>query len=385
MFDGGVVSDVGDERAANYELEWQAVHRTLCEWAKQCAALDAAGGTYLLEAEELHVFKRLGYPTMEEYMVGELHFTRHAANERLRVSRELLVLPKLAAAYGDGELCFSKVRELTRVVTPETEDAFLVEAAGKNSHQVARMVSGLKRGDRPDVIPDPALVTRRVSFELHAEALALLAERKAALAEMLGRAPTDDELIIELCAGSISQDGMASGEEDEPSLGPTGDCEEEKSEATNPHSRKVPRPHARQLFVTCKHCARSELIVDGEALALDDKTAARLACDVELAGDADSNDLTRVSSKIPSALRRKTFMRDKFCCVVPGCRARKFLDVHHIVHREHGGAHAMSNVCVLCRHHHKSHHDGVLAIEGTAPHGLTFRWSHVGSNDDDTN
>jgi hypothetical protein len=376
MFDGGVVSEQGDERAASYELEWQAVHRTLCEWAKERATLDAVGGTYLLEAEDLCVFERLGYRDMAEYMVGELDFTRHAAKERLRVSRELLALPKLAAAYNDGELCFSKVRELTRVVTPETEEAFLVEAAGKDSHQVARMVSGLKRGDRPDARPDPALVTRRVGFELHADALSLLAARKAALAKTLGRAPTDDELIIELCVGTVSQD--AESEEDDQTLGPTGDREEEKS----PRASKVPAPRARQLFVTCKHCARSELLVDGEALVLDDKTAARLACDVELVGDADSNDLTRVSSKIPSALRRKVFMRDKFCCVVPGCTAREFLDVHHILHREHGGTHAMRNLCVLCFHHHKAHHDGKLAIEGTAPHGLTFRGSHVGSTDD---
>jgi hypothetical protein len=357
------------------------VHRTLCEWAKERAQLDAVGGTYLLEAEDLHVFKRLGYRDMTEYMVGELDFTRHAAKERLRVSRELLALPKLAAAYNDGELCFSKVRELTRVVTPETEEVFLVEATGKDSHQVARMVSGLKRGDQPHAVPDPALVTRRVGFELHAEALELLAARKTALEKTLGRAPTDDELIVELCTGTIAQEDES--EEVDRALGLTGDGEEATSAAANPRARKVPPPRARQLFVTCKHCARSELLVDGEALALDDKTAARLACDVELVGDADSNELTRVSSKIPSALRRKVFMRDKFCCVVPECRARKFLDVHHIVHREHGGAHVMNNLCVLCFHHHKSHHDGKLAIEGLAPHGLTFRWSHVEA--DDTN
>lgn len=83
-----------------------------------------------------------------------------------------------------------------------------------------------------------------------------------------------------------------------------------------------------------------------------------------------------MTSKIPQALRRKVFMRDKFCCVVPGCTAKRFLDVHHILHREHGGKHTMANLCVLCFHHHKAHHDGLLVIEGTAPHGLTFRWVH---------
>ncbi|MGH8310548.1 MAG: hypothetical protein ACRETX_12250, partial [Steroidobacteraceae bacterium] len=65
------------------------------------------------------------------------------------------------------------------MVTPATEEAFLVEAQGKDSHQVAKMISGLRRGDLPDAVPDPELVTRRVVFELHAEALGLLSARTA--------------------------------------------------------------------------------------------------------------------------------------------------------------------------------------------------------------
>lgn len=371
MFDGGVTLVGEDEAAASYELEWMAVHRTLCELARTRNEHDATEATYLLEAEDLHVFKRLGYRTMVDYMVGELDWTKHAANERLRVSRELLRLPKLAAAYSAGELCFSKLRELTRVVTPETEEAFLVEAGGKNSHQVAKLVSGLKRGDQPDAVPDPALVTRRMGFELHGEALGLLVARRAALAAVLGRAPTDDEFIIALCTtvGNEAANDHAPGIEIVDQGGPTGD-------------RKVSPPRTQQLILTCKQCARSELVVAGEALALDEATLARLTCDVEILGDADTDERTRVSSNIPAALRRKVFARDKFCCVVPGCTSTKYLDVHHIRHREHGGKHVMRNLCLLCFHHHKAHHDGKLVIEGTAPHRLVFRWSHVGPHDE---
>src|SRR5436190_16557591 len=161
MFDGGATNEIDSETSASYELEWKSIHETLCKLARQRVALEAEEGTYLLEAEDLHVFKRLGYRSMVEYMVGELSYTRHAANERLRVSRELLGLPMLAAAYRDGDLCFSKVRELARVVTPQTEEAFLHKVEGKDSHQVARLVSGLRRGDRPDADPDPALIMTR--------------------------------------------------------------------------------------------------------------------------------------------------------------------------------------------------------------------------------
>src|SRR5689334_10538970 len=104
------------ETAASYQLEWMAVHAKLRELAHRRVELEAEEATYLLEAEDLRVFKQVGYRSMVEYMVGELDYSRHAANERLRVARELVALPKLAAAFTSGELCFSKVRELSRVV-----------------------------------------------------------------------------------------------------------------------------------------------------------------------------------------------------------------------------------------------------------------------------
>src|SRR5262245_28604299 len=45
-----------------------------------------------------------------------------AARERVRVARALGGLPRLARALASGELSYAKVRALTRVATPETEE-----------------------------------------------------------------------------------------------------------------------------------------------------------------------------------------------------------------------------------------------------------------------
>ena len=58
--------------------------------------------------------------------------------------------------------------------------------------------------------------------------------------------------------------------------------------------------------------------------------------------------------------------RDRGACRVDGCRAAHNLDLHHIVHREHGGTHQVENLIVLCEAHHLAHHEGTLAISGTA-------------------
>ena len=51
-----------------------------------------------------------------------------AARERVRVAHALPGVPKIAAAMSRGELSYSKVRALTRVATPATEDTLLMIA-----------------------------------------------------------------------------------------------------------------------------------------------------------------------------------------------------------------------------------------------------------------
>src|SRR5437588_4741680 len=47
------------------------------------------------------------------------------AGEQVRVGRSLLDYPRLAQALCSGQLSYSKVRAVTRVVTPETEATLL--------------------------------------------------------------------------------------------------------------------------------------------------------------------------------------------------------------------------------------------------------------------
>src|SRR3989304_5845558 len=71
-----------------------------------------------------------------------------AARERVRVARALGTLPLLAEALARGELSYAKLRALTRVATPETEERLLgVGRAGTAAH-VERIVRGWRRVDR---------------------------------------------------------------------------------------------------------------------------------------------------------------------------------------------------------------------------------------------
>jgi hypothetical protein len=71
-----------------------------------------------------------------------------AARERVRVARALGRLPRLAQALAGGELSSAKVRALTRVATPETEERLLALGRVAPAAQVERIVRGWRQVDR---------------------------------------------------------------------------------------------------------------------------------------------------------------------------------------------------------------------------------------------
>ena len=76
--------------------------------------------------------------------------------------------------------------------------------------------------------------------------------------------------------------------------------------------------------------------------------------------------------ELPLHIRNKLLSRDGYRCQVPGCSCRRFLEVHHIIYRSHGGSNAGDNLITLCGFHHRQClHNGYLIIQGKAPGELT--------------
>ena len=71
-----------------------------------------------------------------------------AAREKVRTARALESLPKIAEAFGEGRLSYSKVRALTRVATAATEATLLHIALRGTAEHVERTVRGFRRVQR---------------------------------------------------------------------------------------------------------------------------------------------------------------------------------------------------------------------------------------------
>ena len=71
-----------------------------------------------------------------------------AAREKVRVARALATLPRLAQALARGELSYAKVRALTRIATPHTEERLLAVGRAGTAKHVERIVRCWRRVDQ---------------------------------------------------------------------------------------------------------------------------------------------------------------------------------------------------------------------------------------------
>src|SRR5712664_2638639 len=89
-----------------------------------------------------------GFKSCAHWLTWRIGLDRGAAREKVRVARALGTLPRLADALARGELSYSKVRALTRVATPETEERLLKVGRAGTAEHVERIVRGWRRVDR---------------------------------------------------------------------------------------------------------------------------------------------------------------------------------------------------------------------------------------------
>src|SRR5207245_11390403 len=89
-----------------------------------------------------------GFRSCAHWLTWRIGLDQGAARERVRVARALGSLPRLARVLARGELSYSKVRALTRVATPETEERLLAVGKAGTAEHVERIVRGWRRMDR---------------------------------------------------------------------------------------------------------------------------------------------------------------------------------------------------------------------------------------------
>jgi hypothetical protein len=124
----------------------------------------------------------------------------------------------------------------------------------------------------------------------------------------------------------------------------------------------------------CESCGQGWQDGRGERIAVDEVVLEKARCDAQHIDThvGAPHERKPASQSIPPATRRLVLRRDHGQCVVDGCTAGTFLDVHHIDPRAEGGSHDPNRLATLCSAHHDATHAGRLLIEGDATEGMSF-------------
>jgi hypothetical protein len=345
-FDPETYGDVVDAVCKAGMPAWQRLHAEMKSATRRRGAWDAQHARHLREAEACELWKHYGCISLVDYLEREHGIAPRTALDRMRVSRELEDLLVLESELEEGTFQYCHVRELVRVMTPENEAEWIAAARGKTVGQVQQMVAGHRKGDHPEDPTDPDLRMRRLVVEVSPKTLGMYRQVRASTEAELGhRLEGDDELWQIVLQRSL-----------EPSSG---------DGASKP---------AQIWIIKCSECGRGWQDSGGVHAELSAADLACAECDGDQLGSVDAEETTRKRSTISVKLRTQLMASFGNRCAVPGCRSTRHLDVHHIVHREHGGGNQRWNLVVLCSAHHRMHHRGELLIEGRAPDQIRFEW-----------
>ena len=167
----------------------------------------------LRDAVQHDVHRHLACSSLAQYANRLLGLRGKQVQERLRVARALDDLPLLSEALATGTMTWSAVRELSRVATAQTEEAWQQWATGRTSREIEQAVQGRRSGARPGDRPAPELLKHVLHFEVRAETLALFRDVQAKLQRAVGHSLDDDAVLNEVARqvlGGPTKEGRAS-------------------------------------------------------------------------------------------------------------------------------------------------------------------------------
>ena len=365
------------ELAEELVASWRGITRCTAEFLRAVCEFDRRRG-----------FEDWGYIDTAQWLDAECGISRVTAREKVRVARELEGLGKIAEAFADGILSYSKVRALTRLADLGNEGALLDLAlkcpASELEARLREMENGgalssqdgegkarhtLKRyegnGDRV-----------RISVELSREDAGIVmqalevAKAEIALCQLGGPRADDASLAADalLLMARRTLSGCFRGSAKAGSIWFRPDMSEVVLDDPTPEQ-------SGPAHLVTVHVEESVLRGEGGTSDLPTPAVRRLLCDGAVVGivdDADGSPLSigRRTRMVPVGMRRALQARDR-TCRYPGCHHGRWLDAHHVVHWADGGETNLDNLVLLCTHHHK-----LLARGRRSRYAGTRRRSH---------
>ena len=119
----------------------------------------------VVEFDDRFGWVRWGFRNCAEWLAYRCDLSVSAAREKVRTAHALRSMPKIAAAFAEGRLSYSKVRALTRVAEGRDEEALLAYALEVTAPQVEERCREL-RNVEPESVSGALRAWQRRSLTL---------------------------------------------------------------------------------------------------------------------------------------------------------------------------------------------------------------------------
>ena len=381
-------------------------------------------GRLLIAIEETEAFLEWGLSSARHFGVRHLGLAVTTVNNYMRVARQLDALPQLRQATMAGKVSYSQVRIIARLATVETEELWLKICLEYSVGLIKKIAACTPPGGIPGDVPlPPERVTSEYTcrytpeeMQITERGLAVLSEkegkpvtfRQATLryfTELLGKKPYDQvseklkkearrdlqahhlrrEKLVAEVRGWADEMGLLDEAGELESSGGTGTKLANPAGSACPEidTQVDPRIHMESAEGSANdsrvglQLLQVPQVLSGE-LPLTQVEAKKMlrSCEpdsLETLQDLLANLNFNPHARHPSKSQRTGLLRrDGYCCSVPGCPNRLWLEIHHIKRYCDGGQTLPDLLVTLCRKCHKNVHDGHLHITGTVSDGLLF-------------
>jgi hypothetical protein len=313
------------------ELRQPALGEQICSLYAQINLATFQLLNLIYEFDEKRLYAKEGCKSTAHWLTYRCGIGPAAAREKVRVARALQDLEVIPEAYAQGRVSYSKVRAMTRVAHEKNEQRLLNIALHSTAAQTEKIMRQYRQ----------TLAVKKV--EADASTLSYYKDSAGGLV-FKGRLSAEHGLLL-----------LKALELVEPPKDVTGN--QRKAESL---MMVVEQACAGGGESNTSSADRFQVHVDLDESPLAEPLKERLTCDASVVTHqrCEHNEPlpARKTRVVSGPLRRALNKRDGGCRF-PGCTQDRFVDAHHIHHWAHGGETKLSNLVLLCRHHHRLVHE----------------------------
>lgn len=292
---------------------YRALHRSAVQAASELKQKEVLLIRALQEVDENLVYRYLGFSSLYQYCLQALKLTEGQSMTYISVARKSKHLPQLQEALNKGEVTVSKVSRVVSVMTPDNQTQWLDLVKTSTKYEIEKAVAKVN----PRLIsPEKTKFLTDTLMQLEVPITEAAFKDLKRVQDLLSQ-KTKKHVSLEEVITYLSKDYL------------------KRQDPVEREARRVKRKAVNQF--------------KKEDLLSERQNENKSSCP----GTINQNKIKR--SSIDKALTR-----DQSRCVADTpngrCSETRWLQVHHVIHQEHGGGHELHNLQTLCAGHHREMH-----------------------------